>query len=78
MKKLPSLSLKELIKALRRAGFEDAPKRGKGSHKALVKNAPNITRLVVVPDRKTIPKGTLRAIVEQVGFSKEEFFSLLD
>jgi predicted RNA binding protein YcfA (HicA-like mRNA interferase family) len=78
VKKLPSLSSKELIKALRRAGFEDAPKRGKGSDKALVKSAPNITRLVVVPDRKTIPKGTLRAILEQAGFSKEEFFSLLD
>jgi len=78
VKKLPSLSSKELIKALRRAGFEDAPKRGKGSHKALAKSAPNITRLVVVPDRKTIPKGTLRAILEQAGFSKEEFFSLLD
>ena len=64
MKKLPPLSSKEPIKALRRAGFEDAPKRGKGSHKALVKSAPGITRLVVVPDRKTIPKGTLRAILE--------------
>ena len=78
MKKLPSLSSKELIKALRRAGFEDAPKRGKGSHEALVKSAPGITRLVVVPDRKAIPKGTLRAILEQAGLSKEEFFSLLD
>jgi len=78
LKKLPSLSSKELIKTLRRAGFEDAPKRGKGSHKALVKSAPGITRLVVVPDRKTIPKGTLRAILEQAGLSKEEFFSFLD
>jgi predicted RNA binding protein YcfA (HicA-like mRNA interferase family) len=76
--KLPSLSSKELVKALRRAGFEDAPKRGKGSYKALVKSAPGITRLVIVPDRKTLPKGTLRAILEQAGLSREEFISLLD
>jgi len=35
MTKLPSLSSKEVIKALRSAGFENAPKRGKGSHIAL-------------------------------------------
>jgi predicted RNA binding protein YcfA (HicA-like mRNA interferase family) len=78
MKKLPSLSSKELVKALRKAGFEDAPKRGKGSHKALVKRAPGITRLVIVPDRKTLPKGTLRAILEQAGLGREEFLSFLE
>ena len=78
MTKLPPLSSKELVKALRRAGFEDAPKRGKGSHMALVKRAPGITRLVIVPDRKTLPKGTLRAILEQAGLSREEILSFLD
>jgi predicted RNA binding protein YcfA (HicA-like mRNA interferase family) len=29
MTKLPVVSSKELIRALRKAGFEDAPKRGK-------------------------------------------------
>jgi len=76
--KLPSLSSKELVKALRRAGFEDAPKRGKGSHIALTKSSPGTTRLVIVPDRKTLPKGTLRAILEQAGLSREEFLSFLD
>jgi predicted RNA binding protein YcfA (HicA-like mRNA interferase family) len=78
VKKLPALSSRELVKALRRAGFEDAPKRGKGSHIALTKRTPGITRLVIVPDRKVIPKGTLRAILEQAGISREEFLSLLD
>jgi len=39
MTKLPAISSKEVIKALRSAGFEDAPKRGKGSHAALVKRS---------------------------------------
>ncbi len=35
--KLPVLSSSEVERVLRRAGFEPAPKRGKGSHKAFVK-----------------------------------------
>jgi predicted RNA binding protein YcfA (HicA-like mRNA interferase family) len=33
MTKLPLISSKVVIKALRAAGFEDAPKRGKGSQR---------------------------------------------
>jgi predicted RNA binding protein YcfA (HicA-like mRNA interferase family) len=73
MTRLPSISSKDLIRALRRAGFEDAPKRGKGSHMALIKRTSGITRLVIVPDRKTLPKDTLRAILDQAGLSREEF-----
>jgi len=40
MTKFPSLSSKQVIKALKSIGFEDAPKRGKGSHIALVKREP--------------------------------------
>ena len=78
MMKLPSVSSKELIKTLKSAGFEDAPKRGKASHIALVKRGAGSTRLVIVPDRKTLPKGTMRAILEQAGLSREEFLSLLE
>ena len=78
MTKLPPLSSKELVKALQKAGFEDAPKRGKGSHIALIKRGSGIMRLVIVPERKSIPKGTLRAILEQAGLSREEFLSFLD
>jgi predicted RNA binding protein YcfA (HicA-like mRNA interferase family) len=35
--KLPSISSQEVIKTLRKAGFDYAPKRGKGSHTALFK-----------------------------------------
>jgi predicted RNA binding protein YcfA (HicA-like mRNA interferase family) len=60
MTRLPVVSSKQVVKALRNAGFEDAPKRGKGSHIALVKRSPEETRLVIIPERDSLPKGTLR------------------
>jgi len=77
MTKLPVLSTREVLEALRAAGFEDAPKRGKGSHIAMVKRYQERTRLVIIPNRNPIPKGTLRAILEQAGLSREEFLVLL-
>jgi len=75
--KLPSLSSDELIRALKRAGFVYAPRRGKGSHVALYMDTPAGRRLVIVPRREAIPRGTLRAIIEQAGMSREEFIRLL-
>ena len=73
--RLPSLSSRQIIDVLRRAGFEDAPRRGKGSHRALIKRG-DPPRLVIIPDRKDIPIGTLRAIIRQAGLTPEEFLSL--
>jgi predicted RNA binding protein YcfA (HicA-like mRNA interferase family) len=77
MTKLPVISSKEVIKARRSAGFEDAPKRGKGSHSALIMRGMDKARLVIVPDRKALPRGTLRAILDQAGLTKDEFIELL-
>jgi predicted RNA binding protein YcfA (HicA-like mRNA interferase family) len=77
MTKLPILSSKKVIKALRSAGFEDAPRKGKGSHVALVKGIQDTTRLVIIPQRKSLPRGTLRAILEQAGLTRDEFLSIL-
>ncbi|MQY76137.1 MAG: addiction module toxin, HicA family [Spirochaeta sp.] len=77
MTKLPILSSKQVIKALRKAGFTDAPRRGKGSHIALVKRSHKDTRLVIIPGRKTLPRGTLRGILEQAGLTREEFLNFL-
>jgi len=57
MTKVPILSARQVIGALRAAGFTDAPKRGKGSQLAMVKRDPDRTRLVIIPDRKTLTKG---------------------
>jgi len=75
--RLPIVSAKQVIKALRSAGFEHAPKRGKGSHIALAKRDRERTRLVIIPDKKSLPRGTLRAILEQAGLTREEFLALL-
>lgn len=75
--KLPILSSSEIEKVLRRAGFKLAPKKGKGSHKAFVKQVKDKKFLVIVPQKKIIPRGTLLAIIKQAGLSKEEFMRLL-
>ena len=56
MSRLPILSSKKVITALIRAGFEDAPRKGKGSHIALVKRTSGTTRLVIIPKKKSLPK----------------------
>lgn len=78
MPKLPVLSSKEVIRILQIAGFEYAPKRGKGSHAAFIKRDRERTRLVIVPHRKEIPKGTLLAILDQAGLTKEDLLRLLE
>jgi predicted RNA binding protein YcfA (HicA-like mRNA interferase family) len=77
MAKLPILSSKDIVRVLLKNGFEYAPKRGKGSHAAFVKKDNEKTRLVIVPDRKEIPKGTLLAILQQAGLSKDDLIRLL-
>jgi predicted RNA binding protein YcfA (HicA-like mRNA interferase family) len=77
MARLPILSSRELTRILIKEGFEYAPKRGKGSHTAFVKRGGDKTRLVIVPDRKEIPRGTLIAILDQAGLSKERLFELV-
>ena len=76
--RLPSLSSKQIIRALRASGFVEAPDRGKGSHRAFVKTDDSgRVRLVIVPLGKDIPRGTLLAILDQAGLSKDEFLALL-
>ncbi len=74
MKKLPILSSREVLKVLRSEGFEIVGR--KGSHIRLKKKG-NPTRIVIVPDYKEIPRGTLRSIIRQSGIDIEEFLSKL-
>lgn len=72
MKKLPrDLPAKKIISALERAGF--TIDRVTGSHYILIKD-----RLrTVVPYHKSVKIGTLKAILNQVEMSVEEFTELL-
>lgn len=76
--RLPSLSSRAIIQALRSTGFTEAPDRGKGSHRAFVKHdTSGRSRLVIVPQGRDIPRGTLLAILDQAGLTREEFLNLL-
>ena len=78
MSKLPVVSSKEVIKVLKKVGFDYAPRRGKGSHTALYKVDKSGNKLlVIVPKRKDLPKGTILGIIQQANLSKEEFIKLL-
>ncbi|MBR8827958.1 MAG: type II toxin-antitoxin system HicA family toxin [Gomphosphaeria aponina SAG 52.96 = DSM 107014] len=74
MTKIPIISGKECIKALSKAGF--FIKRQKGSHIILCRNEPFTE--VVVPNHKTLDKGTLRAIIRQAELEVNEFIELLN
>jgi predicted RNA binding protein YcfA (HicA-like mRNA interferase family) len=73
--KLPAVSGKDTIRALRRAGFFVA--RIKGSHHILA-HQDDPTRTVVVPVHANRPlkPGTLSIIIKQTGLTLEEFLAL--
>lgn len=73
--KLPVLSGKDVIKILKKIGFEE--KRQKGSHIILAKETEQGKRAVVVPNHKEVDKGTLLEIIRQAGLTREEFLKLL-
>ena len=77
MPKLPILSSKDIVRILKRLGFEPAPKRGKGSHSAYVKKTEERTYLVIIPLKNEIPRGTLHAIIDQARLTKKEFIEIL-
>jgi predicted RNA binding protein YcfA (HicA-like mRNA interferase family) len=73
MSKLPVISGAECVKALDQIGF--LVERQRGSHIILVREDPRTT--VSIPDHKELDRGTLRAIIRQVGLSVDEFVALL-
>ena len=75
MTRLPRVSGRQLLRALRRGGFTVSHVRG--SHHYLRRQG---TGLVVVPvhDSRTIPIGTLRSILRQAELTSEELRQLLE
>jgi predicted RNA binding protein YcfA (HicA-like mRNA interferase family) len=69
MSHLPVISGLECVRALEKVGFVIA--RQRGSHISMVRNDPFAQ--VVVPNHRELDRGTLRAIIRQVGLSVEEF-----
>ena len=75
MTNLPSLTGREVIQALERAGFNVV--RIKGSHHIMKK--PGHTNNVSVPvhGNQPLKAGTLRGVIRSAGMTVEEFVSYL-
>jgi predicted RNA binding protein YcfA (HicA-like mRNA interferase family) len=71
--RLPVLSGAQVVKVLERAGFTQV--RTKGSH-VIMRNA-DTGRGVTVPLHATVKRGTLAAILRQVGLDADELSALL-
>jgi predicted RNA binding protein YcfA (HicA-like mRNA interferase family) len=75
MRKLPSLTAREVIRKLRKAGFV-FDRQAKGSHEIWYN--PKTKRRTTIPNHPgtTIQKGTLRAIIKQAGLTVDDFLNL--
>ncbi|WP_293652742.1 type II toxin-antitoxin system HicA family toxin [Thiolapillus sp.] len=71
MVKLRPLSGAEVCRILQKHGFVRI--RQRGSHIALQKSDHGKTVTVIVPDHKTLRKGTLSSIIRQSGLPKSLF-----
>ena len=73
MTKLPSISGRECVRALEKAGVYMS--RQTGSHMNLRRDDPY--GKVVVPSHRELDRGTLRRVIRQAGLTVEEFVALL-
>ena len=74
--KLPALRADEVIRALRKAGFEVA--RIRGSHHIMRhRDDPNRGTVVPVHAGRDIKRGLLRKIISDAGLTADEFRALL-
>ncbi|HEB72256.1 MAG TPA: addiction module toxin, HicA family [Nitrospirae bacterium] len=74
MSRLPVVSGSEMVRALKNTGYYIDHQTG--SHIILRNDNPPHRRLSV-PNHKELAKGTLRALIKQVGLTIEEFKLLL-
>jgi predicted RNA binding protein YcfA (HicA-like mRNA interferase family) len=73
--RLPSVTAREAIRALERAGF--VVSRTSGSHCRLVHRADPARKVTVPVHTGDLPRGTLRSIIAQAGLTLAEFIALL-
>jgi predicted RNA binding protein YcfA (HicA-like mRNA interferase family) len=72
--RLPVVSGRDAVKALRKIGYELDHQTG--SHMILRRSTPPYRRLTI-PDHKELAKGTLRAVIREAGLTVDEFAALL-
>jgi len=72
--RLPSMSVREVVRAFERAGFQVVPARGKGSHITMARD--DWPAILVIPSHGEVRRGTLRALLRQSGLTVEQFLEL--
>jgi predicted RNA binding protein YcfA (HicA-like mRNA interferase family) len=72
--RLPVVSGRQLVRALEKSGY--VVDRQKGSH-IILRQTQQPFRRVTVPDHRELAKGTLRAILREVGLTSGELVELL-
>ncbi len=72
---IPILTAKELIRILRRAGFNVVRQRGSHVHLEHTIDASRVTQVAI--HSRTLPRGTLTGILKQARISTDEFLRLL-
>ena len=76
MAKLPALTSKQVVRALKKLGFKED--RQKGSHLVLINLTTGKRTIIPVHAGKTIKKPLLKSIIEKdAGVSVEEFLKSL-
>lgn len=75
MAKLPSLSGRQVLRALKRAGFVED--RQKGSHLILIHPETKARTVVPIHPGHTIKEPLVRAIIRDANLSVAEFIQLL-
>jgi len=73
--RLPRVGSRHLVRALKRAGFEEQRQRGSHLHLRRASDGKRVT--VPVHQGRTVPVGTLRAILRDADISVDEFRELL-
>lgn len=75
MAKLPSLSYRQFVKKLKKAGFV-LKRQAAGSHEIWFHPEKKRTVTVARHGGKTFKKGILSAMVDDTGLTREEFLNL--
>jgi len=75
MTRLKTLKYEEVVKKLKKLGFRFY-REGRGSHQLWVRDTDG--KVIPLPKRKgkDLKKGTLRAIIREIGISPEEFVKI--
>lgn len=75
MRKVPSLSYHQIVRALQRDGWTVV--RQRGSHIRLQKRLENEVLKIIVPAHRPVKRSTLAHILKQARLSVEDFSKLL-